>query len=158
VGIRIFTFSNNKKGWAMQADEVEYIGFWARFLASMVDTILATLVVWPFIQLVYGDAFMAPGFELGPVENIISWLLFPVVVILFWITKEATPGKMLISAKVVDAETGNTLSKGQAIGRYLAYYLAFIPFGLGFIWAGFDKRKQGWHDKLAGTVVIRTKK
>lgn len=142
----------------MQAGEVEYVGFWARFLASVVDTILATLIVWPFIQLVYGDAFLSPEFALGPVENLISWLLFPVVVIVFWVTKEATPGKMLISAKVVDAETGNTLTKGQAIGRYLAYYLAVIPLGLGFIWAAFDKRKQGWHDKLAGTVVVRSKK
>jgi uncharacterized RDD family membrane protein YckC len=65
---------------------------------------------------------------------------------------------VMFFVKMVDADTGNTLSKGQAIGRYLAYYLALIPFGLGFLWVAFDKRKQGWHDKLAGTVVIRDKK
>ncbi|MGP1717367.1 MAG: RDD family protein [Methylophilus sp.] len=141
----------------MQADEIEYVGFWTRFVASVVDTILAIIVVLPFIQVFYGKAFWADGFVLGPIGDVLSWLLFPVAVVIFWVTKQATPGKMLFSAKVVDADTGNPLTPGQAIGRYLAYYLAVIPFGLGFIWAAFDKRKQGWHDKLAGTVVIREK-
>ncbi len=47
------------------------------------------------------------------------------------------------------------LSNGQAIGRYLAYYVSSIPLGLGLLWVAFDRRKQGWHDKLAGTFVIR---
>lgn len=141
----------------MQTDEIEYLGFWARAIASMVDTILVTVIAMPFFVMIYGKTFLSGELVLGPVGNLISWLLFPVAIIVFWLTKEATPGKMIFSAKVVDAETGNTLSKGQAIGRYLAYYLALIPFGLGFLWVAFDKRKQGWHDKLAGTVVIRDK-
>jgi len=62
---------------------------------------------------------------------------------------------MAISAKIVDAKSGNTPSTGQLIGRYLAYYLSMIPLFLGFVWVAFDGRKQGWHDKLAGTVVVR---
>lgn len=64
---------------------------------------------------------------------------------------------MAISAKIVDVKTGNAASTGQLIGRYFAYYLSLIPIGLGFVWVAFDARKQGWHDKLAGTVVIRKK-
>ena len=64
---------------------------------------------------------------------------------------------MVISAKIVDAQTGEKPSLGQFIGRYFAYYVSTIPFGLGLIWVAFDRRKQGWHDKLAGTVVIRKK-
>jgi uncharacterized RDD family membrane protein YckC len=60
---------------------------------------------------------------------------------------------MLISAKIADAETFATPSTGKLIGRYFAYIVSCI-FMLGFIWIAFDKRKQGWHDKLAGTVVI----
>ena len=44
---------------------------------------------------------------------------------------------------------------GQLIGRYLGYYVSILPMMLGIIGVGFDARKQGWHDKLAGTVVIR---
>jgi uncharacterized RDD family membrane protein YckC len=64
---------------------------------------------------------------------------------------------MAVSARVVDARTGNTLTVGQSIGRYLAYFVAMLPMFLGIIWVAFDPRKQGWHDKLAGTVVIRPK-
>ena len=46
-------------------------------------------------------------------------------------------------------------STGQLIGRYLGYYVSMIPLCLGLIWVAFDARKQGWHDKLAGTVVVR---
>jgi uncharacterized RDD family membrane protein YckC len=43
------------------------------------------------------------------------------------------------------------------VGRYLGYFVSAIPLFLGLIWVGIDGRKQGWHDKLAGTVVIRPK-
>lgn len=79
------------------------------------------------------------------------------VVILFWLYRQVMPGKMVVAARVVDAETGNTLTVGQSIGRYLAYFVAMLPLFLGIIWVAFDPRKQGWHDKLAGTVVIRPK-
>jgi uncharacterized RDD family membrane protein YckC len=45
--------------------------------------------------------------------------------------------------------------KGQLIGRYLGYYVSTIPLLLGIIWVGIDRKKQGWHDKLARTVVVR---
>ncbi len=43
----------------------------------------------------------------------------------------------------------------QLIGRYLGYYVSIFALGVGFLWVAFDPRKQGWHDKMAGTVVIR---
>ncbi len=61
---------------------------------------------------------------------------------------------MLISAKIVDARTYGPPSAGQLVGRYFAYIPAMLFLMLGIIWVAFDKRKQGWHDKLAGTVVI----
>jgi hypothetical protein len=66
-----------------------------------------------------------------------------------------TPGKMLLRLRVVDAHTGQAISTPKAIGRYLGYYVSVLPLMLGIIWVGIDKKKQGFHDKLAGTVVIR---
>jgi uncharacterized RDD family membrane protein YckC len=100
---------------------------------------------------------MNDSFIQGPMDFLISWIFPAVAVILFWVAKQATPGKMAISAKIVDAQTGNAANQTQLIGRYLAYYLSAIPLGLGFIWVAFDERKQGWHDKLSGTVVVRKK-
>ena len=62
---------------------------------------------------------------------------------------------MATKLRIVDAATGNKMTTGQAIGRYFAYTIAILPLCLGLIWVGIDKKKQGWHDKLAGTVVIR---
>lgn len=59
---------------------------------------------------------------------------------------------------IVAAGTGEKPTTAQFIGRYLAYYISILPLFLGLIWVGIDKRKQGWHDKLAGTVVLRNKK
>jgi uncharacterized RDD family membrane protein YckC len=78
-----------------------------------------------------------------------------IAVILFWVYKSATPGKMALKLKIVDAKTGDKPSTGQLIGRYFGYYVSILPFMLGIIWVGFDGRKQGWHDKLAGTVVVK---
>ena len=82
-------------------------------------------------------------------------LLIGVAFVLFWMFRSATPGKMLVSAVIVDAKTLGKPSTSQLIGRYLAYYASTLPLCLGFLWVAFDKRKQGWHDKIAGTLVIK---
>ncbi len=132
----------------------EYVGFWARVGAAIIDSILLAIVLVPVMTLLAGgydyDTLYSP-------KNIfVNGVLPAIVVILFWVNRQATPGKMLIGAKIVDAKTLGKPSTGQFIGRYLCYYLSSI-FALGFIWVGFDSRKQGWHDKLAGTVVIRSR-
>ncbi|EDN67517.1 membrane protein [Beggiatoa sp. PS] len=86
----------------------------------------------------------------------LSYVVPIVATIWFWLHFFGTPGKMATNLKIVDAKTGNKLTLGQAIGRYFAYIPAILPLGLGIIWVGIDKKKQGWHDKLAGTVVIKS--
>ncbi len=87
-----------------------------------------------------------------------SFILTAIAVIVFWIYKSATPGKMIFGAKIVDARTGGPMTTGQCIGRYLGYYVSLFALCLGFLWVAFDPRKQGFHDKLAGTVVIRKRR
>lgn len=139
--------------------EVKYAGFWIRTGAAIIDTLLIMLVTLPLLVAIYGWAYFdaeQTGIVAGPADFLISWVLPAVAVIAFWILKQATPGKMAVSTKIVDAESGNAASTGQLIGRYFAYFAATIPLGLGILWVAFDKKKQGWHDKLAGTVVVRT--
>ena len=142
----------------MQADELEYVGFWPRVGATLIDTILLGIIVWPLLTAFYGESYWrGESFIHGPMDFLLSWVFPAVAVILFWVARQATPGKMAISAKIVDANTGNAASTGQLIGRYFAYYVSLIPLGVGMYWVAFDARKQGWHDKLAGTVVVRKK-
>jgi uncharacterized RDD family membrane protein YckC len=142
----------------MNDQPVEYVGFWARVGASIIDTVLMLVICLPLVHWIYGEEYWMSGkWVNGPADFLITWVAPAIAVILFWIYRQATPGKMAISAKIVDAKTGGKPSTGQLIGRYLAYYLSTIPFFLGFIWVAFDARKQGWHDKLAGTLVVRSK-
>lgn len=139
--------------------ELEYVGFWWRVLASLIDTVLMAIVTLPVLGMVYGtDYWLDSATIKGPVDFVVSWLLPAVVIIVFWVSKGATPGKLAIGARVVDARTGGKPSTGQLIGRYLGYFVSAAPLGLGLIWVGIDARKQGWHDKLAGTVVVRAKR
>jgi uncharacterized RDD family membrane protein YckC len=135
-----------------------YVGFWARVGASIIDTILVLVIVAPLLTWIYGaEYWVTERYIVGPADVLLNWVLPAIAVILFWIYRQATPGKMVISAKIVDEKTGGKPSTGQLIGRYLAYYVSVIPLMLGIIWVGIDKRKQGWHDKLAGTLVVRAK-
>jgi uncharacterized RDD family membrane protein YckC len=140
----------------MERSDLEYVGFWLRVGAALIDTLLLGVICWPLLSAIYGPEYWAgSGFIKGPADFLVSWVFPAVAVILFWIYRQATPGKMAISARIVDAATGNPPSTGQMIGRYLAYYVSILPFCVGLIWVAFDSRKQGWHDKLAGTVVVR---
>ena len=144
----------------MQENEFEYAGFWVRTGAAIIDTVLIILITFPLLISIYGWEYFngeKTGFIAGPADFLISWVAPAIAVIVFWIFKQATPGKMAVSAKIVDATTGQPASSAQLIGRYLAYFVAMLPLFIGIIWVAFDKRKQGWHDKLAGTFIIKNK-
>ena len=137
-------------------DELEYAGFWVRVGAALIDTILICLVIWPVVTAVYGtDYWSSDRLIQGPLDFLVSWVLPAVAVILFWLARQATPGKMAIAARIVDARTGGKPTGAQLVIRYLGYYVSMLPLFIGILWVAFDPRKQGWHDKMAGTVVVR---
>jgi uncharacterized RDD family membrane protein YckC len=141
-----------------QVEELEYVGFWKRVGAALIDTLLIIFITMPFVLAIYGKEYFAyPDLIAGPADFLITWVLPAVAVIGFWVSVGATPGKMAMSARIVDAETGGPVSVGQSVIRYLSYFVSMIPFFVGLIWVAFDARKQGWHDKIAGTVVVRPK-
>ncbi|MDE2599190.1 MAG: RDD family protein [Rhodocyclaceae bacterium] len=145
----------------MTDETIEYGGFWIRVGASLIDTLLMLCIIVPLLIAIYGWSYFAPaqtGFIAGIADFLLSYILPAVAVILFWMYRQATPGKMMLKLKVVDAKTGGPLTLGQSIIRYIGYYVSSIPLCIGLIWVGLDARKQGWHDKMAGTVVIRTRK
>ena len=150
------------------AESHHYAGFWARCGAYIIDSLLLLLITAPLLAALYMpdyfDAEVVPDYFLyllgwgdapGAGDDLIVWLLPPLATILFWKYRQATPGKMVIAARIVDAESGLPPSTAQCIVRYLGYFLSLFAVGLGYLWIAFDRRKQGWHDKLAGTVVIQ---
>jgi uncharacterized RDD family membrane protein YckC len=139
-------------------ETTEYAGFWIRVGASLIDTVLLLCVTFPLLIAIYGWSYFdaeQTGFIAGTADFLLSYVLPAVAIIVFWMYRQATPGKMMLKLKVVDAKTGGPLTVGQAIIRYIGYFVSSIPLCIGLIWVGIDARKQGWHDKMAGTVVIR---
>jgi uncharacterized RDD family membrane protein YckC len=137
-------------------EEQEYAGFWIRLGATLIDTVIMMIVLGVPLGMIYGRQYWGDDQFIHGFWDFILGYVVPIVgTIWFWLRFLGTPGKMALKLRVVDARTGNKLGVGQAIGRYFAYLVSIIPFCLGFIWIGIDKRKQGWHDKLAGSVVIR---
>ncbi|WP_104398497.1 RDD family protein [Vibrio penaeicida] len=140
------------------SDLYEYSGFWSRVGASLIDTVIILVLTYPILISTYGWAyFESEAIIVGFTDFIVSWVFPMIAVMLFWLYRQATPGKFAISAKIVDAETGDKPTLQQYIVRYLGYFISALPLGLGILWVAWDKRKQGWHDKLANTVVISCK-
>ena len=139
-------------------NDLKYVGFWKRTVAVLVDTFLIILVTLPILIWVYGIEYLNnEHMEKGSFDFIINYVFPTIAVILLWKYYQATPGKMIFKATIVDAKTGGKPSLRQLIIRYLGYIISTIPLGLGIFWVAFDKKKQGFHDKLANTVVVQLK-
>jgi len=136
--------------------EYRYVGFWKRVLGAIIDTIVLMIVMMPLIFLLLGGyaESTASVMSLEPLALIINYLLPAAIYVFLWHKFGVTPSKKLFNAKIIDAETGGPISLGQSVTRYLGYLLGSLVLCLGLIWVGFSKTKQGWHDKMAGTLVV----
>jgi uncharacterized RDD family membrane protein YckC len=138
--------------WSSSPD---YAGFWQRAAALLIDWIIVIVILVPLLVVVFGLREVS----LDPAEH--SWdLLVPLAiaaaVIGFWRYCGATPGKIALGLKIVDATTGQPPTLARLALRFAGYLLSALPLYLGFLWAAVDRRKQGWHDKIARTVVINS--
>lgn len=120
------------------------MGFWIRLAAAIIDGIIISFVSFAFSHIgIWGLLF--------PVLFFVPWLYYW----LFTGLKGQTPGKMAVGIKVVNA-AGSVPGLGYAALREIPGKIASsIVIYLGFLWIAWDRQKQGWHDKIAKTYVIR---
>lgn len=130
-------------------DDVHYAGFWRRTGAAAIDMMLWILTA----SIILGSKYANNDFV--SYESFVGNSLQLIVTVLLWVHFLGTPGKLLLSCQVVDADTGRPISYKQGVLRSLGYYVSALPLMLGFFWIIWDKRKQGFHDKIAHTVVIQ---
>ncbi|HEX6128507.1 MAG TPA: RDD family protein [Candidatus Limnocylindria bacterium] len=147
------------------APGVEFADFGPRLVAYIVDGLLVGAVVvvaylgWALISLVtggiandrigVGSAIWLAVLTIGVVAIGLGY--FPY----FWARDGATPGMKMMGLRVVRDLDGGPISTGQAILRLVGYWVSGLVFYLGYIWILIDKRRRGWHDLMAGTVVIK---
>ena len=146
----------------------QYGGFWRRLYAFTVGKIILGFIgmILFFVGATAFGLGVSPRDMSADPEALLElggrvFLLYQTVTVLldmayftyFHGTTGQTPGKRLLGLRVVQ-ETGEPIGLGTAFLRWVGYIVSGIPMLMGFLWAGADRRKQGWHDKIAGTVVI----
>ncbi len=135
---------------------VHYAGFWVRFLAIILDAIVLAIITTALAP-VMGSQVTVTGntFTINYTANAYSTLIGLVYFIGFWAWRGQTVGMMPFNMQVVGVADGKKIDVVRGLLRYVGFIISIIPLFLGLIWAAFDSRKQGWHDKIAGTVVVR---
>ncbi len=151
---------------------VSYAGFWLRFVALIIDTIVLS-IVRAIITVPFGLGFgmrnrgmfmghppqnpedLVPIFgmmvKLMVITMILNWLYYSIFESSSW---QATLGKKALGLEVTDL-SGNRISFGRATGRFFGKIISTLILFIGYIMAGFTEKKQALHDILAGTLVIR---
>ncbi|MGA7104043.1 MAG: RDD family protein [Candidatus Deferrimicrobiaceae bacterium] len=154
-------------GLLTMREEHHYAGFWIRLVARVIDLIL---LLAAFNLFILGDrmgadaGLWAPtgldngiGFDQLSVENLtrgVFFLLFPVFYYVYLHGAYGqTFGKMALRIKVLN-EDGSSLDYRKALLRWLGYFLCDLTLNIGYVWAAFDTRKQGLHDKVCRTIVV----
>lgn len=135
------------------APGIEFASPGARLVGYIID-VLINFGIFIVLTLVTGIfAAILPILAIIPFVGIflVSLLYFPY----FWQRSGQTPGMRLMQIKVVRDADGGPLTWGPAILRLIGYWISGIVFYLGYIWIFIDKRKRGWFDLIAGTVVIK---
>ena len=121
----------------------EAAGFWRRFAAALIDGILLGIVSG-ILRAFLG---VGPGSGLGTIASFVYFTYFHG-------RTGQTPGDAALGIRVVDIDNGEVIGYGRAFGRALVAIVSTLVVLLGFLWMIWDKRKQTWHDKAAGSLPV----
>ena len=148
------------------AQYLDYAGFWRRFGAYIIDGIIlyvlslgisavtrlginapdSAAAIDMYTYFVSADFLLY--FGINTIANMLYWGLFESS------PMQATPGKMVLGIKVTDMG-GNRVSFGRAVGRYFGKILSGMILGIGYLMIAFTEKKQGLHDIMAGTLIVK---
>ena len=144
-----------------------YAGFWIRVGAYIIDAIIISVAQWIIFAAFGVSMFGATSLDPAAADafattgGIIAYAITTIGGILYFVllessAKQATVGKMALGLIVTDL-SGNRISAARALGRYFAKILSALILLIGFIMVGFTEKKQGLHDMLARTLVVKGK-
>ncbi len=135
-----------------------YGGFWRRVVAALIDGLLVGVLsslLWFVLGFLFDASTPTGEASYSFVTNSLSLILgLGYYSLMESSPRQATVGKIVMGLTVAD-EQGNRISFQRAAMRYLAKYLSATIFMIGFIMVAFTEKKQGLHDKLVNTVVVR---
>ena len=127
-----------------------------RLLAMAVDLSIIGLLMLMLIMLEYGDIWLIDAEVKLDLTTYFALSCLPFLYFVgFQCVFSASPGKLLLSLQVLDAETQTTLNTLQCVLRYFGYLLLIMSLGIGLSGLFNGRKGQGWHDRLAHTVVVQ---
>ncbi len=139
-------------------------GFWIRFIAYIIDSILLAIAggILVFVTglgigigaIISGGTAEETEIVAGIFGFIINITLSLIYYVVFVGAKGQTPGKMVLGLKIIQI-SGEEMTYGRAFLRWIGYWVSFLIMGIGFLMIAFSREKQGLHDKIAGTYVVR---
>jgi uncharacterized RDD family membrane protein YckC len=140
-----------------------YGGFWVRVIAFILDAIILGVITGALSPIFGQPIFETETITAGGNQVTINYtsggalsgLLGLLYFVGFWSLRGQTPGQIPFRMRVVRASDGAKPDWVVSLLRYVGLIISFAVILLGVIWVAFDGRKQGWHDKIAGTLVIR---
>lgn len=139
------------------AAPMNYAGFWIRVVAYIIDAIVLG-IIGGVLAAVFGVNYSDPNAVQSSGARGAQGLSLLIAFIYFaglWTAMGGSLGQRIFGMRIVDASSGAPIGFGKAVLRALGLYISFLICFVGVIWVAFDSRKQGWMDKIAGTVVIR---
>ncbi len=125
---------------------VQYAGFWTRFAAYLIDSVIVAIVLGIVA------AVLIP--VIGVVSIVMVLALGLAYFIGMWAVKGQTLGKMVMGVRIIKTD-GTPVTFGTAVLRYIGYLVSSIILDIGFLMIAWDSKKQGLHDKIAGTYVVK---
>jgi uncharacterized RDD family membrane protein YckC len=138
---------------------LRYAGFWIRMLALLLDlgavVAVAALAHVPGVTASCGTGSALCDYPTHALGGAVVAGALGAYRVLGWSVAGASIGQALLGLRVVRALDGRRVSVGRGLLRYGAFLVAAAPLAAGLAWVAVDAQKQGWHDKLAGTFVVR---
>lgn len=149
---------NSAVAVSVAQNQIIYAGFWRRFVAGFIDILileLAAFIVTPFFGTM-SVSTTSIGFNLSGTPAVIVYGLFLLYEIFFVGKFGQTLGKMTLKIKVVKIGTNEAPSYTNAFLREVIGKFISTLVVVGYFWVIWDENKQAWHDKIAGTIVVKT--
>jgi uncharacterized RDD family membrane protein YckC len=141
ITMSTYDFEEKPKRSAAQQYELADVG--TRLVAIIIDGFVLGLITG-LLAIVFREPGAVGGFIVGVLYNGYFWTQ----------NNGQTPGKRIMGIRVVRVD-GQPIDFATAIIRYVGYYINTFVFGIGWLWALFNDKSQGWHDLLASTYVVR---
>lgn len=155
--------TQQQSGWQPPEPEMgpapgmAFAGPGGRLVAYIVDIIVITVAV--IVVAILGGLLTVVAPVIGIFSLILGILIVPLIYFpYYWSSSGQTPGMKMMGIRVVRDRDGGPVTGGQAVLRLIGYWVSGAVFYLGYIWIFIDKRKRGWHDLIAGTVVVEAAK